>query len=83
MEIIELLKGKNNCKCGKEHLCPIDQVIIETNGLEKLPSLVKKYKNILLVSDTNTYNACGKKVERLIKENDYLKCPDYKAIFTT
>lgn len=68
MEIKELLKGKKNCKCGMDHACPIDEVIIQTNALEKLSSLIKEYKNILLVSDTNTYKVCGKKAESYIKD---------------
>ena len=68
MKIEKLLLGVNNCKCGKKHTCPIDDVIIEKDALNKLSCLCKDYKNIVLVSDKNTYKACGEKVYSIIKE---------------
>ncbi len=68
MQISELLIGKTDCSCGKEHLCPIDDVIIEREAWKKLPKLTEAYKKILLVADTNTYSVLGEKVESVIRE---------------
>ncbi len=59
MEIKELLIGKENCECGKAHICPIDYVIISENALDCLPDITKAYNSILLVADRNTYKVCG------------------------
>ncbi len=68
MEITELLCGHKNCECGRDHLCPIDAVIIEEGALNKLPELAAPYKKILLVADENTYRAAGEKAEKLISD---------------
>lgn len=62
MEISDLLKGIKNCKCGKDHDCPIDHVIIGENACGYVSGLIENYKKILLVADENTYAACGKEV---------------------
>ena len=54
MEIKDYLLGKLNCECGKDHVCPIESVVIGENACDSLPSLIEKYQNILLVADTNT-----------------------------
>lgn len=68
MEINELLLGKEICECGKSHKCPIDYVIIEENAFERIPEIIAKYKNILLVADRNTYGVCGDAVKEKISD---------------
>lgn len=60
MDINKLLEGIN-CDCGKNHTCDIKYVYIENNATKCLKDICKKYNNILLVADENTYTAAGEK----------------------
>ncbi len=62
MEIKELLAGKLDCECGRDHTCPIAHVIIEENACAKLPAITAEYKHILVVADRNTYAVGGSAV---------------------
>ena len=64
MNIKELIAGRRDCKCGKDHICPIDSVVISENAIDCLPKLVEKYSSILVVADRNTYGVCGETVEK-------------------
>ena len=66
MNIKNLLLGLNSCACGKSHTCPIDYVEIGDDAISKLPQICIQFKNILLVSDHNTYKAAGDTVFNLI-----------------
>ena len=66
MEIKELLQGIQDCSCGKQHLCPIEHVVIGPNALQSLESICDKYNRILMVSDQNTYRVCGKEVADIL-----------------
>lgn len=66
MEIKELILGRIGCECGKDHICPIDSVVIGKNAYESLKELCADYKNILLVADTNTFAVGGKQVQSMI-----------------
>lgn len=68
MNIKNLLKGIENCACGKSHFCPIDYVDIADGAIERLPELCKDYKNILVVCDKNTYAACGNIAAKVLGE---------------
>lgn len=89
MEINELLKGIENCECGKGHYCPIESVVVGKGALSSLPALIKNYDNILLVADTNTFSVCGEKVsgelgnklfDSLVYKRDGVLVPDENAI---
>lgn len=62
----ELLKGIQNCSCGKDHSCPIDEVRIGEGALQALPELCREYEHIVLVSDDNTQRICGAEVAALL-----------------
>lgn len=62
MNIKTLLQGIENCDCGKNHICPIEHVIIGPGILQSLHEICKDYHSILMVSDQNTYRVCGKEV---------------------
>ena len=66
MEIKELLKGKEDCACGKSHKCPIDHVIIAENACDSLPDILHGYRHVLLVADQNTYRVGGAVVSEKI-----------------
>lgn len=68
MEIAKLIKGIYDCECKHKHVCPLDYVIIGEDALLSLTKICEPYENILMVSDQNTYLACGNKVESILKE---------------
>lgn len=66
MDLQMLLRGIEDCKCGKNHICPMEHVIIGPDAIQSLGSICNNYQNILLVSDQNTYRVCGEKVAELL-----------------
>ena len=68
MDIKQLHKEFENCPCGKQHKCPIDNVLIGHKNLNCLSLLCNDHKSILLVSDQNTYKACGGEVFEILKD---------------
>jgi len=56
------------CSCGREHFCPISDIVIRSGALECLPDITAGYHRLFLVADTNTYRACGERVYELLKE---------------
>lgn len=60
------------CDCGREHLCAIEYLLIEKGAINHTAEMVKKLgsNNVLLVCDDNTYNAAGKKVCEILKNNN-------------
>lgn len=71
MNFSELLKGKSDCLCGKNHTCPIKGVTIGNGAIKSLTAYAENYKSILLVCDENTFKAAGEKVGELLKEKIY------------
>lgn len=71
MDFSNLLKGKNDCSCGREHKCPIKGVSIGANAINELTVYTKEYKNILIVCDQNTFKVCGEKVAEILKDKIY------------
>ena len=92
MDIHTLVKGIENCECGKSHACPMDHVIIGNDVLKSLSEICDKYQSILMVSDQNTYRVCGKDVAEILGEKittsimfetgDAPLIPDEEAIAT-
>ena len=68
MDINELLKGRKNCGCKKDHKCEIEHVRIGSGVINELPQLSRKYKNILIAADNNTYRVCGSRVAKLLED---------------
>lgn len=58
---------KIRCSCGREHFCPISDIVICSGALDRLPEILHGYRKIFLAADTNTWNACGKRVYELLK----------------
>lgn len=65
-DIAGLLGVKENCACGKDHTCTIDQVVIRHGALNELPAMTAGYRHILLVCDENTRRVCGDRVDELL-----------------
>ena len=69
--ISDFLRDDIKCACGKKHAIDVEKIIVENNAMKKLPSILKEfnYKKILMVADKNTYEAAGKDVEKILKDN--------------
>lgn len=60
---------KNPCPCGRKHTIAIDEVVIGSGVVNRLPEFVKKYgKKPFVVADVNTYQAAGERICQLLKE---------------
>ena len=60
---------KNPCPCGKLHAVAIDEVVVGSGAVNRLPEFVKKYGNRpFVVADVNTYAAAGEKVCKILTE---------------
>ena len=68
MDIQALHRSFENCACGRVHSCPVEFVEIGHGATVKIAEVCRDYKKILLVSDENTYKACGKSVSDLLSE---------------
>jgi len=62
MNINDLLRGKTDCLCGKDHVCPIKHVIIQENAIDELAHTTAGYNDILVVADSYTFDVCGRRV---------------------
>ena len=89
MTVSELISGVVNCECGKDHLCPIKEVVIGEGAISSIPRVSADYKRILLVADENTYAAAGKSVADILGNKIYdsvifsgaeILVPDERAI---
>ncbi len=67
MDVKEIKRLFENCECKKEHTCPIDAVVIDKDALCRLKQMCEDYSSVLLVSDDNTYEVCGKDVSALLE----------------
>jgi glycerol-1-phosphate dehydrogenase [NAD(P)+] len=70
------LAGKTfPCECGKVHKVNIEDIVIESNALEKLEEIIQQFNNnhIMLVADQNTYNIAGKKLATLTNKMGFQK----------
>ena len=71
MNELKFSKSITDCICGHEHHCNINKVIIEKNACNEIPSLLSDYKNVLLVSDSNTYSVCGNTVLQILEKEGF------------
>ena len=54
---------KNPCPCGRAHTIAIDEVVVGSGVVNRLPEFVQKYgKKPFVVADINTFAAAGEKV---------------------
>ena len=57
------------CSCSrKSHRAPLENIIITSGAIYKLPEILKGYKKIYLVADERTYAAAGELCEKLLRE---------------
>ena len=63
--------GSAHCTCGKTHDVAIDEVLIGSGVVQKLPEFVQKYnaKKPFILADVNTYKAAGEKVAAILENS--------------
>ena len=62
---------KNPCPCGKNHTIAVDEVVVGSGAVKRLPEFVRKYgKKPFVVADVNTFAEAGEQVCRLLEENE-------------
>ena len=58
----------NPCPCGRNHTVAVDDVVIGSGVVNRLPELVRKYgKKPFVVADVNTFAAAGERVCEILK----------------
>ena len=61
----------NPCPCGRAHTVSVDEVVIGSGAVKRLPEFVRKYgKKPFVVADCNTYAAAGEKVCAVLNAAD-------------
>ncbi|WP_271812775.1 sn-glycerol-1-phosphate dehydrogenase [Clostridium beijerinckii] len=71
--IEEMADMEFDCSCGKKHRVDIKHIYVGENVYNRILDVAKEIlpKEILLVSDNNTYKALGKRVENELTESGY------------
>jgi len=69
-QLTDYIGKEYDCVCGKKHRTPLKEVLIDPGVIFRVPELVRKYghKNVLVICDSNTYEAAGKKLISLLTE---------------
>lgn len=63
---------KKTCPCGKMHTVPIDDVVVGSGAVKRLPEFVKKYgKKPFIIADVNTWQAAGQAVDGVLADIPY------------
>ena len=73
MTLSQILKlNKQDCSCGKAHVSCVDDVLIGSGVISRLPEVVKGYNasRAFVLTDPNTHKAAGKAVCRLLCDAD-------------
>lgn len=66
------------CACGKAHVAPIDDVIVERGAIRRLPEVLARYgaKKPFLLADENTFAAAGARVCAVLRDAGFA-CGSY------
>lgn len=70
IDVNEFLKP---CGCGRKHEIVVDDIIIDSGAINKLPEILNRpeyadKESLVMICDENTYEAAGKRVEKLVPE---------------
>lgn len=67
-----------SCECGRSHHTDVEKILISQGALERVPEAVEElgYHHVFLVSDYNTYQAAGERVEKLLRDRNQA-CTSY------
>ena len=60
---------RNPCPCGKSHTVCVDDVVVGSGAVKRLPEFVKKYgSKPFVIAHCNTWQAAGAAVEQALKD---------------
>ena len=63
---------KNPCPCGKSHTVSIDDVVVGSGAVKRLPEFVKRYgSRPFVIADGNTWQAAGEAVSKALADIPY------------
>ena len=70
--INDYLHHSFQCSCGKIHHTDVQKVLIAPGAMKEVPQLVKElgYHHVFMVCDTNTFQAAGEELEKLLTEGE-------------
>ncbi len=82
---IDVEKFSNACSCGKSHDILVKDMVIEAGALDKFPEYLSKVYDgnkdeLVMICDTNTYEAAGKKLYEILKEECTLVKLSHKGL---
>jgi len=65
-----MIHENKECKCGKIHINPVDEVLVGNGVVNELPRIIKKnnLKKAFILADVNTYKVAGEKVSELLND---------------
>lgn len=68
MDLTKYINKNIPCACGKVHSCNIEDIIIESGALNRLPEVLSRhaFQKIVVVSDCNTEAVAGKQVKEIL-----------------
>lgn len=75
---IDVEKFSRACSCGRDHEIYVKDMVIEAGALDKFPEyLARVYEGtndeIVMICDTNTYEAAGEKLQEILKGCNLIK----------
>mgnify|MGYP005850431579 CR=1 FL=1 len=73
LSIGELAGISFDCGCGRKHSADISKIIIGRGALGEIQSIAAIFRQgkILIAADSNTYEVCGRTVEKLLADGDF------------
>ncbi len=62
----------HGCKCGKDHLCDVSEVVTGNGAINLLPEKLRLLGGAkpFILADKNTFAACGEKVTEILKNEE-------------
>ncbi|MBO4391707.1 MAG: iron-containing alcohol dehydrogenase, partial [Clostridia bacterium] len=62
----------HRCKCGKDHLCAVSEVVTGNGAINLLPEKLRLLGGAkpFILADKNTFAACGEKVTEILKNEE-------------
>lgn len=73
LEIEDFLGNEIHCECKETHRVAIDRILIEKDGIDKLPECLREfqYKKALVIADLHTDEVAGKQVEAALRQVNF------------
>ncbi|SFL58803.1 sn-glycerol-1-phosphate dehydrogenase [Pelosinus propionicus] len=73
LEIEDFLGNEIHCECKETHRVAIDRILIEKDGIDKLPECLSEfqYKRALVIADVHTNEVAGKQVEAALSKANF------------